>query len=253
MRKYFSGWYRQSARTVASRARSVPIAGTRSAAAGPVAETAVHRHPEAHPARGRFDIANLPLRSPLAPLQAKLAVSKPDDKYEQEADRVADQVMRMPAPDGPIDPPSRSDRARPAGNGAAPPVQRQAEAATAPAAERDDREEDKAETVQAKSAPHEVEADGEADGDENRVQAKRRDDAPRSPAAIEGTLGRGHGRGAPLAATTRGFFEPRFGHDFNRVRIHADSDADTANRSLHAQAFTRGHDIYFGAGRYLYD
>src|SRR5689334_7783739 len=30
-------------------------------------------------------------------LQAKLSVSSPDDPYEQEADRVADQVMRMPA------------------------------------------------------------------------------------------------------------------------------------------------------------
>jgi len=31
-------------------------------------------------------------------LQAKLAVSQPDDVYEQEANRVADQVMRMPEP-----------------------------------------------------------------------------------------------------------------------------------------------------------
>src|SRR6185312_2190906 len=30
-------------------------------------------------------------------LQAKLTVNAPDDIYEQEADRVADQVMRMPA------------------------------------------------------------------------------------------------------------------------------------------------------------
>ena len=29
-------------------------------------------------------------------LQAKLTVSRPDDIYEQEADRVADQVMRVP-------------------------------------------------------------------------------------------------------------------------------------------------------------
>lgn len=36
------------------------------------------------------------LRSPH--LQAKLAVGAPDDVYEREADRVADEVMRMPAP-----------------------------------------------------------------------------------------------------------------------------------------------------------
>jgi len=31
-------------------------------------------------------------------LQAKFTIGEPDDKYEQEADRVAEQVMRMPAP-----------------------------------------------------------------------------------------------------------------------------------------------------------
>ena len=30
------------------------------------------------------------------PIQTKLKISKPGDKYEQEADRIADQVMRMP-------------------------------------------------------------------------------------------------------------------------------------------------------------
>ncbi len=32
------------------------------------------------------------------PIQAKLKISAPNDKYEQEADRMASQVMRMPAP-----------------------------------------------------------------------------------------------------------------------------------------------------------
>jgi hypothetical protein len=31
-------------------------------------------------------------------LQAKLRVGQPDDAYEREADRFADQVMRMPEP-----------------------------------------------------------------------------------------------------------------------------------------------------------
>jgi hypothetical protein len=31
-------------------------------------------------------------------LQAKLTINQPGDKYEQEADRVADMVMRMPEP-----------------------------------------------------------------------------------------------------------------------------------------------------------
>ncbi len=33
------------------------------------------------------------------PVQAKLTVGAPNDQYEQEADRVADQIMRMPARD----------------------------------------------------------------------------------------------------------------------------------------------------------
>ena len=31
-------------------------------------------------------------------IQAKLKIGAPDDKYEQEADRIAEQVMRMPEP-----------------------------------------------------------------------------------------------------------------------------------------------------------
>src|SRR5262245_32817638 len=33
-------------------------------------------------------------------IQAKLNINQPGDEYEQEGDRIADTVMRMPAPDG---------------------------------------------------------------------------------------------------------------------------------------------------------
>ena len=36
--------------------------------------------------------------SKLRSIQTKLAISRPGDAYEQEADRVADQVMRLPDP-----------------------------------------------------------------------------------------------------------------------------------------------------------
>jgi len=32
-------------------------------------------------------------------IQYKLTIGQPDDKYEQEADRVADEIMRMPEPE----------------------------------------------------------------------------------------------------------------------------------------------------------
>lgn len=57
-------------------------------------------------------------------------------------------------------------------------------------------------------------------------------------------------RGAPLDATTRGFMESRFGHDFSGVRIHDDDAAHALSRRIAAQAFTHGHDIYMGAGRH---
>lgn len=44
----------------------------------------------------RLDHAFRALVTPLGPLQAKLTVNQPGDQYEQEADRVAEQVMRMP-------------------------------------------------------------------------------------------------------------------------------------------------------------
>lgn len=56
--------------------------------------------------------------------------------------------------------------------------------------------------------------------------------------------------GAPLDGATRGFMESRFGHDFSRVRIHADAAAAASARSVHAHAYTVGSDIVFGAGRY---
>ena len=46
------------------------------------------------------------------------------------------------------------------------------------------------------------------------------------------------------------FFEPRFGFDFSRVRIHADSRAAESARTVNALAYTVGNDIVFAAGQY---
>jgi hypothetical protein len=54
----------------------------------------------------------------------------------------------------------------------------------------------------------------------------------------------------PLAPGDRAFFEPRFGHRFDHVRIHAGPSAAAAAAAARAQAFTLGRDIYFGAGEY---
>ncbi|WOJ90445.1 DUF4157 domain-containing protein [Methylocapsa polymorpha] len=46
------------------------------------------------------------------------------------------------------------------------------------------------------------------------------------------------------------FFEPRFGHDFAAVRVHAGPSAAKAAKDADAQAFALGDDIFFGAGEY---
>jgi outer membrane protein OmpA-like peptidoglycan-associated protein len=56
--------------------------------------------------------------------------------------------------------------------------------------------------------------------------------------------------GKPLEPETRGFFESRFGHDFSRVRVHADATASVSARSAAARAYTHGSDIVFGSGMY---
>lgn len=59
--------------------------------------------------------------------------------------------------------------------------------------------------------------------------------------------------GRSLADSDRAYFETRFGADFSGVRVHADSDSDSAARALDARAFTRGRSIAFAAGEYAPD
>jgi hypothetical protein len=54
------------------------------------------------------------------------------------------------------------------------------------------------------------------------------------------------GRG--LDPATRTFMEPRFGHDFSRVRIHADAMAGESARAVHALAFTVGSHVVVAPG-----
>jgi hypothetical protein len=56
--------------------------------------------------------------------------------------------------------------------------------------------------------------------------------------------------GQPLDVQTRSFFEPRFGHDFSRVRVHTDARAAESARAVNALAYTVGQDVVFGAGQY---
>jgi hypothetical protein len=57
-------------------------------------------------------------------------------------------------------------------------------------------------------------------------------------------------RGAPLTAGVRGPFEQAFGADLGAVRVHTSNEADRLSRSLNAEAFTTGSDIFFSKGTF---
>lgn len=122
-------------------------------------------------------------------LQAKLAIGASDDPLEQEADRVADQVL-----------------ARPANStvSAAPPrIQRYT---------------------------------GQATGETGTA-----------PASVDHVLA---SSGRSMEPALRQDMEQRFGHDFSRVRVHADGAAEQSARDVNANAYTVGHDIVFGECRF---
>lgn len=67
---------------------------------------------------------------------------------------------------------------------------------------------------------------------------------------VESEISRETGRGSGLDGATRGQFEGFFGVDLGGVRLHADSKAAELSRSLGAEAFTVGSDVFFGEGRF---
>jgi hypothetical protein len=56
--------------------------------------------------------------------------------------------------------------------------------------------------------------------------------------------------GKPLDASTRAFMEPRFGHSFADVRVHADEHAAESASAVGARAYAVGRDVVFGGGMY---
>lgn len=122
-------------------------------------------------------------------LQTKLAIGASNDPLEQEADRVADQVLAAPA---------HSNVA---------------------------------------SAPPRIQ----------RFTAHASGDVGSAPASVDQALA---SSGNSLEPALRQDMEQRFGHDFSRVRVHADAAAEQSARDVNAHAYTVGHDVVFAAGQY---
>jgi hypothetical protein len=172
-------------------------------------------------------------------IQTKLTVGGANDRYEQEADRVAESVVAMPAP-----------KAR--GAGVTTSVQREVaadEIQAAPLAASISRLVQRApeeeEEVQTKSL---VQRAGPEEEEEVQTKSEGKDGSFSAGRHVEQRLSALQGGGSPLPGGVRDHMEPRFGADFGGVRLHTDSEAGQLNRDLQARAFTHGNDIYMGSG-----
>jgi hypothetical protein len=188
-------------------------------------------------------------------VQAKLTVGAPNDIYEQEADRVADAVMRLPEPqmaEGAV----VSQNVQPLRLQRFCPVC-QAKLQRQPMDEEETEESPSpGEPIRTKPVCPECEKKLqrqpiEEEQEEQTIQAKEVPGrTPEISPGVESYLNTSRGGGQALAESTRTSMETRFGGDFSGVRVHTDSRAVGAAGTLNAQAFTRGQDIYFGTGRY---
>ncbi len=97
---------------------------------------------------------------------------------------------------------------------------------------------------------------GSAAGGECSVCAEKKQALQRSssqhrqadaPAAVQEVLA---SPGRPLESSSRAFMEQRLGRDFSQVRVHHDGRASQSARGVNAHAYTVGHHVVFGPGKY---
>ncbi len=201
-------------------------------------------------------------------VQPKLTIGQPNDKYEVEADAMADKVVQRLSATDVQSKKETTVQAKPLATSITPVVQKKCTScekeeqhlkqedenlvqesplelqlkpifeSNAPPPPDDDQ------TIQRKCAACEKEG-------EKKLQAKPNHTGPTTSApSLESTLTSSKGGGSPLPENTRLQMEDSFGTDFSGVRVHTDSSAVQMNKDLSAQAFAHGSDIYFNQGKY---
>ena len=195
------------------------------------------------------------------PVQTKLTVGAANDVYEKEADAVADRVLqRMSEPEGGRVMEPGVQRAAGMGSGAAA---IQEKCAHCEQEEKKEKEEAGAPKGEVQKKPI-FESNAEPPDEDQPIRrkcpacmedekiSKKGDEGASStaPPAVESGLNTSKGNGSPLPSGTKEQMESSMGADFSRVRIHDNSSAASMNKSLNAQAFTHGNDIYFNSGKY---
>jgi len=155
-------------------------------------------------------------------IQASLKVGAANDSYEQEADRVADQVSNTS--DSEL---LTKQRPTPAAMG----IQRMC-----PGCE---------EELQQKGAAIQKHQ-GHSSGYSGAGALQADDEVEQGIRGLNSS-------GQVMAEQSRAFFEPRFGRDFSQVKVHTGADADRLTTALNARAFTYGNHIVFANGEYQPD
>lgn len=215
---------------------------------------------------GNFAI-EAPGRESVPPwIQPKLRVGAVGDRYEQEADRVAQQVVQqLPRWSAPMMNPVhlKATSLHPSPS-AAIPLQRLPQQ---PFAQPQPRNLRSPQQPLGQSQPRNSPFLEEEDEEKTVLQRKSTNPSAAIGNVLEGggtapsgmsiqgtnlesTIAQSRGSGQPLAEGVRVPMERAFGADFSGVRVHADAQSDRLNQSLAAKAFTTGQDIFFQRGAY---
>ncbi|WP_299222280.1 DUF4157 domain-containing protein [uncultured Aquimarina sp.] len=152
-------------------------------------------------------------------VQTKLKIGQPNDKFEKEADQVADQVMRMSTTQ-------------------IPPIQCKCAKC-------------EEEEVQMKPLENTITPIVQKQEEEEEIlQMKGYRDESSSVSNLESSLQQSKGGGYHMDASTQLQMNQGIGADFSNVKIHTDTNAIHMNQQLNAKAFTNGSDVYFNQGQY---
>lgn len=185
----------------------------------------------------------------IPPVQTKLNMGKPGDKYEREADHTADAVLSKTENPNAIQKMESEEekvQTKPLSAGLTPFVQKQ-EAEEEPIQTMEESREEEPLQLQEEEEPLQMqEEEEEINGP---IQAKTAGQQKR-PSNLEHGLKKIRESGNPLPKQTKIEMETAFQADFSPVRIHTGAQADAMSRDLNAQAFTHGKDIYFKNGKF---
>uniref|UniRef100_UPI0039A51D10 eCIS core domain-containing protein n=1 Tax=Nostoc piscinale TaxID=224012 RepID=UPI0039A51D10 len=177
-----------------------------------------------------------------SPIQMKLTIGQPGDKYEQEADRLAADVVQQ------INAPETQQVQREA----APEEEEVQMKPISGSIQREPAPEE--EEVQMKPISGNIQREPAPEEEEVRMKpiVQRLSGAGGMTATpdLEQSIQQARSSGQPLTESIREPMEQAFGADFSGVKIHADAQSNELNQSIQAKAFTTGKDIFFRQGEY---